>query len=354
VQPFDAVDRIVPGRRTQVLVAVALTVSSHAMGLAQGRTDVVSLPNGDRITGEVVRLDRGILEFKTDEAGTIYLEWIKLSTLVATRQVEVVTTDGSTFLGTLGPAAARSIAVIGPQATVPLQMSDVTLITPIGRSFWRKLDGSMDAGFSYTRSSAISQLNLNLNSVYRQPKAESRVTAALTQTHTEDEGGIDARGAVEMSYRRFTWPRWSITALGRFESNESLGLTLRSLGGAAIGPRLVNSNRAQLTLGGGLTVSYEQGVDVAPTTNLDALLFFQHSFYTYDHPSTNLNISVQYFPSLSDLGRQRLQLDANVRREIWKDFFVSLNLYDTHDTRPPNPEADRYDIGVVASVGWSY
>ena len=82
----------------QVLVAVALTLSSHAVGLAQGRTDVVSLPNGDRITGEVVRLDRGILEFKTDEAGTVYLEWDKLSTLVAMRQVEVVTTDGSTFL----------------------------------------------------------------------------------------------------------------------------------------------------------------------------------------------------------------------------------------------------------------
>ena len=198
-----------PGRTTQVLVAVALTLSSHAVGLAQGRTDVVSLPNGDRLTGEVVRLDRGILEFKTDEAGTVYLEWDKLSTLVAMRQVEVVTTDGSTFLGTLGPAPARSIAVVGPQAAVPLAMSDVTLITPIGRSFWRKLDGSMDAGYSYTRSSGVSQLNLNLNSVYRQPKAESRLTASFTQTQTEDEAGADDRGTVETSYRRFTWPRWS-------------------------------------------------------------------------------------------------------------------------------------------------
>lgn len=343
-----------PGRTTQILVAVALTVSSDAVGLAQGRTDVVSLPNGDRITGEVVRLDRGILEFKTDEAGTVYLEWDKLSTLVAMRQVEVVTTDGSTFLGTLGPAPARSIAVIGPQAAVPLAMSDVTLITPIGRSFWRKLDGSMDAGYSYTRSSGVSQLNLNLNSVYRQPKAESRLTASFTQTQTEDEAGADDRGTVEMSYRRFTWPRWSSTALGRFESNESLGLELRSLGGAAIGPRLVNSNRAQLTLSAGLAVSYEQGVDVEPTTNLDALFLFQYSFYTYDHPTTNLNISAQYFPGLSEFGRKRLQLDANVRREIWKDFFVSLNLYDTYDSHPPNPEADQNDIGLVASVGWSY
>ena len=45
---------------------------------AQGKTDVVTLANGDRITGEIKRLDRGRLEFKTDDAGTLYLEWDKL------------------------------------------------------------------------------------------------------------------------------------------------------------------------------------------------------------------------------------------------------------------------------------
>ena len=48
----------------------------------QGRTDLVTLGNGDRITGEVVRLERGRLEFETDDAGTLYLEWDKLATVV--------------------------------------------------------------------------------------------------------------------------------------------------------------------------------------------------------------------------------------------------------------------------------
>jgi hypothetical protein len=45
----------------------------------------VTLANGDRITGEVKRLDRGRLEFSTDDAGTLYLEWDKLVSVVATR-----------------------------------------------------------------------------------------------------------------------------------------------------------------------------------------------------------------------------------------------------------------------------
>ena len=81
-------------------LGIVVTATTHA----QGRTDVVTLANGDRITGEIVRLERGRLEFKTDDAGTLYLEWDKLSSLVAKRLVEVLTTDGGRFLGSLGPA----------------------------------------------------------------------------------------------------------------------------------------------------------------------------------------------------------------------------------------------------------
>ena len=104
------------GRKAIVAIAVALSVSATTH--AQGRTDVVTLANGDRITGEIVRLERGRLEFKTDDAGTLYLEWDKLSSLVSTRLVEVLTTDGRRFLGSLGPAAARSITVVTSEGGV--------------------------------------------------------------------------------------------------------------------------------------------------------------------------------------------------------------------------------------------
>ena len=79
-------------RKDRWLAAVfALTLPLAATVYGQGRTDVVSLANGDRLTGEVVALDRGRLEFKTDDAGTLYLEWDKLVSVVSNRVVEVVT-----------------------------------------------------------------------------------------------------------------------------------------------------------------------------------------------------------------------------------------------------------------------
>ena len=339
---------------TQTLAAIAFTCAIDAAALAQGRTDVVTLGNGDRITGEIVRLDRGQLEFKTDDIGTLYLEWDKLVSLVTTRLVEVTTTDGRMFLGSLARSTDRSIAVASADATAQLAMPDVTEITTIGRSFWRKLDGSFDVGFSYTRSSGIAQLNLKSDTIYRKPGSQSRLSASFTQTEQSDDQGRDDRGAIDVSHLRFPWRRWFIAGVGRFETNESLGLELRSQVGGAIGPRLINSNRAELTLGAGLSFNDERGVDVPATQNLEALLMFQSSYYTYDRPRTNLDVTMQYYPSLSDWGRRRLQFDGAVKRELLKDLFVSASVYYTLDTRPPNPDADTYDVGVLWSIGWTY
>jgi Protein of unknown function, DUF481 len=339
---------------TRAIVTIAFVMSSSASALGQGRTDVVALANGDRITGEVVRLERGRLEFKTDDAGTLYLEWDKLVSVVTTRLVEVLTSDGARYLGTLPRAAERSLTIAIPGEVVTLRMSEVTLITPIGRSFWRKLDGSIDAGFNYTKSSGVAQLNLNSDTIYRKPASSMRLTASLTQTRKDEDEGRDDRATLEGWYLRYPWQRWFITAGGRFESNESLGLELRSQIGAAIGPRLVNSNRAQLTFGAGLAFNDERGVDVEATQNVEGLLLFNTSFYTYDRPKTNLDVSLQYYPSLSNAGRQRLQLDVGIKREFWKDLFVGFNLYNSYDSRPPNPTADTNDVGVVLSIGWTY
>jgi hypothetical protein len=342
------------GLRAVALVALGFALYPAATLYAQPKTDVVTLANADRITGEVKRLDRGRLEFSTDDAGTLYLEWDKLVSVVAARIVEVVTSDGRRFLGTLGRAGDRSIAVVAPGGTVTLPMPEVTIIRPIGGSFWGKLDGAIDAGFDYTRSSGVAQLNFNSDTVLQTPASKARLTASLNVTKKDDDSERDDRGSLEASYLRYPWREWFITAATRFESNESLGLILRSQIGLASGPRLVNSNRAQLSIGAGLVFNDERGVDVEPTQNVEALVTLVSSFYTYHRPKTNLDINLQYYAGLSDPGRQRLQLDAGVKREFWKDLFLALILYNTYDSRPPNPAADTNDVGVVLSVGWSY
>jgi hypothetical protein len=337
-----------------VALGVALVLCAATPARGQPRTDVLTLANGDRLTGEIVRLDRGRLEFKTDDAGEILVEWNKLTRLEAARLFEVSTQDGSRFLGSLGPAPDRTLAIVGLMGVASLPMWQVTGIVPIGASFWKKLDGSIDAGFSYTRSSGIAQLSVNSATVFHRPAFQARLSASATVTQSADGAGRDDRGSIEMSYLRYRGQRWFVGALGRFESNESLGLRLRSQVGALGGPRIVNTNRAQVAAGAGIVVNDERGVDTGATQNVEALLALRAELFTYDRPRTNLDVRLQYYPSLSDAGRQRLQVDGVVKREFWKDLFVAATLYDSYDSQPPNADANANDVGLTLSVGWSF
>ena len=341
------------GWRGTLPAALIIVVVLAAPASAQ-KTDVVTLANGDRITGEVSTLNRGRLEYKTDDAGTIYIEWDNVATVTSTAQFEVGASDGRRFVGSLRSDADRVLVVVEATGPVSLPMADVTVITLIGRSFWKKLDGSIDVGFSYTKSSDIAQLNVNSNTVYRSPSFEARLSGSGTATQTSDGEERDDRGALTMSYLHYRGARWFVGGGAGFETNESLGITLRSQVSFAVGQRLVNTNKAQLAIGGGLSVNDEHGVDTEPTQNIEAIVTFRTSYYAYDFPKTNIDVGFQYFPSLSDFGRQRMQFDSTVRREIWKDVILAVNVFDTFDSQPPAVDADRNDVGVVLSFGWSY
>ena len=59
--------------RTCAYLLAGFMVLGAAGSALAAKTDVVTLKNGDRITGEVKRLDRGRLRYSTDDMGTIYI-----------------------------------------------------------------------------------------------------------------------------------------------------------------------------------------------------------------------------------------------------------------------------------------
>lgn len=334
------------------MLTLVVLVSTTAS--AQARTDVVTLANGDRITGEVSRLERGRLEFKTDDAGTIYFEWDKIVRLEAAREFEVLTSDFRRLIGRLSTTGQGTLVITVVDATTSVPISEITNILPLGAGFWSRIDGTFDSGFTYTRSSAIAQFTLNSNTTYHRPSFVFQMTASATLTHETDTNERDDRGALGFSYVRYRRGNLFVSGAARFETNESLGLVLRSEVGGQVGQRFVNTNRAQLETGAGLVVTDEEAVDSESRQNVEGVLTFKYSFYAYNRPQTNVDVGLRYYPSLSEWGRQRIQFDSSLRRELWKDFFVSLNVFDTFDSEPPQAGAARNDFGVVTSLGWSY
>jgi hypothetical protein len=46
--------------------------------------------------------------------------------------------------------------------------------------------------------------------------------------------------------------------------------------------------------------------------------------------------------------------NGKVKRELFKDFYVSLTAYDAFDNRPKAATAAQSDFGVSLSFGWTF
>ena len=315
---------------------------------------LIVLTNGDRITGEVKSLERGRLQFSTDDAGTISIEWPKLLELTAApEQFEVETTDGRRFVGTLGPGArAGELMVAAPGEAASLPFASIVRITTLNATFWGKLDGSLDAGVSYVQSSDLGQFNVAANASYR--ARAYAVGSNLNSTFVRQTGEQDTRRAsVSVSGTRFRENRWLIQALVGAERNDELGLDARASGGAGLGRYLVQTNTALLPVVVGLSVTYENHADGTEQGSLEGLIHTSISKFVYDSPKVNVDAGVTLFQSLSDWGRVRVEASATLKREMISDLFLGLNGVESYDSNP-SAGAPRNDWNAYLSVGWSF
>src|SRR5512138_3250934 len=78
-----------------VLLALGAPIAAPARA---AKEDVVVLQNGDRVTGEVKWLTGGKLEYSTDDAGRLQIEWVKISRLSSPHSFEVETGSGLKYL----------------------------------------------------------------------------------------------------------------------------------------------------------------------------------------------------------------------------------------------------------------
>ena len=131
------------------LTALVFALVTHPVHAE--RTDEVVLSNGNAITGEVKELVQGKLRYKTDDMGTIYIEWAKVIKLTSKDFFEVETQLGVHYYGSLVPGPSeRTLEVTDETQSMILDMARIAKITPIKMTFWGRIDGSLNLGFSFT------------------------------------------------------------------------------------------------------------------------------------------------------------------------------------------------------------
>jgi hypothetical protein len=336
----------------RLLFALALLVATPGAALAAD-ADTVVLRNGDRLKGEVKKLDKGRLEFSTTTMGTVYIEWDKVAAVTSQNLFNVELTDGTRRVGSLGPGQAGLIRIALGDLASEYDIMQVVEIRRLREQFWSRLDGSVTFGASYTQSSGVGQGSVGVDVRTRRERFEASTSFDTTVTVQPNEPE-SSRTALNLGYSRYLKNRWFIPGNAKFERNTDLGLKLRSLAGTGIGRYMVQSNRALVGVLTGLVVTREIPVSGETTSNIEAAFGLNSSYFTYDTPKTSFTLSLSVLPSLNVGGRVRAELDTSLNREIVSDFTVGFTVYNSYDSKPPTEGAKKNDIGVTLNVGWVF
>jgi hypothetical protein len=344
------------------VVALALLVSLlAASALAAPKTDIVVLVNGDRITGEIKELAYGQLTLKTEDIGTIYIEWDKIASITTTQLLQVEMTDGRRMFGFApepAPVAGKIRLMIGQfggsPTPVDLPIYDIVRMATVKNSdtWYKRLKGSFSLGYSYTQANSLNVLNLSADIGSRDQERKWQVVLDSTVTSQASESSSQ-RASLVSTLERFLPDRYYSEGSLEFTRNEELGLDLRSLIGATFGRYLMQHKNSEWRAGAGLAASTEQRVDGSKQDSIEAQFTTSVRVFYLDHPKTDVNTIVTVLPSLTESGRVRGEASIKARREIVTDLFFEVSVYDSYDNRP-SEGAPNNDWGLTTSIGYTF
>ena len=337
--------------RLPLAALAAILIAAGLPAAAAVKVDVIVLENGTRVVGEVRSMYRGRLELKTDDMGTLQIEWGNVAQVTAPEYFEVEDMGGRLHFGALRPAAdGKRLEVVNTQGVLPLLLNDVARIQLVKSAFWDRINGSLDAGASYTSASELLQLDMDGEMRFRRPKFETSAQAEAVLTR-QPEVDDTRRASLTVAYRRLFSNGQRLFAQGAIEQNRELGYEWRSSATGGWASYLARNTRNELVGGGGFALNHEVPVDGEETTNVEAVLGFSYANFAYDFPNTDIQVGATAFLGLSQWGRFRLEASAKLSREVFKDFYLGLKGYESYDSEPATQGAQRNDWGLTLTLG---
>jgi putative salt-induced outer membrane protein YdiY len=315
--------------------------------------------NGDHFTGEVKRLQNGLLYVETEYvSGNIALDWNQVQSVESTAIYQIVTNTGQRMEGKIEkksgePAKIENFLIHEETEDVRVSSSDVVSIESTKSTFWRKLQGSIDFGYSFTSGNSQSTLNVDTSTAYKTPRWEA--TTSFDSTFSGQSGASKTnREDLQANFSKFLNRNSFVQVLSGFLHSSQQDLTLRTTLGGAYGRYLKRTTHNSLSwLGGVVYVNevFDTAAGQPSDQNLEAVAGLRYNLTRFNFGE--FDSQVLAFPGLTDAGRLRLTTNNSLTIKLRNNFHLAFTLWDNFDSQPP-PTARKNELGISTGVGWSF
>jgi len=310
------------------------------------KTDKVYLKNGDVVTGEIRSMKLAKMSFDMNGPGVISIKWEEIIQLRSNKTFQIALQDGQILVTKLDSAFFE---------TQKIALDEIVEILQIKNRFLKRLYGDVNLGFNYTKSNDIFQFNFGSSVTYRVPKWETGFKLNNLISRSSSDTITSKKQDATASVLKTLNKRYYLMSYLGWERNTELGLDNRYLLTGGAGKIIFNDNNKRLLTGGGLSYNREQFNDSSSFIgNVEAMGIVEFKKFRYTFPKININAQFNIYPSLSDWGRIRMNLQANTSIEIFKDFSVGFTFYDNFDNRPSSDAASENDFGLTFSITYTF
>jgi putative salt-induced outer membrane protein YdiY len=315
--------------------------------------DQVTLKNGDRLTGTIVRSDGKTLLLKTDAAGDITLKWDAVGGIVSSQPLSLQLSDGKIVSGNVttedgkfevatrdrGEVAATRDSVVAIRSGEEQSTYD-RLQHPRLTDFW---SGLLDTGLSETRgNSALLAFNLagKAARVTKRDKISLYSTIVYATDNTTPPSRTTAnsiQGGARYDYN--LRPRIFVFAIADFAYDQFQHLDLRSVLGGGLGVHLIKTDNTTFDVFAGGDYDREK-FSPNPPLVLTNVTRNVAEIDAGEELSWKLNSRVSFnerfslFPKLSDTGQYRFQFDATAATKLKTWLSWQLTVSDRYLSNP--------------------
>ena len=310
------------------------------------RADQVTLKNGDRITGKIVKKDEGTLTFKSDTFGNVTIPWGKVSQLVSDDPLTVVLPDGKSVLGRVGTTENKlevatqttkeSVAIndVGAIRNADEQKLYEQLQRPGLLNLWA---GYADLGVSLARGNADTSTittAMNATRATRKDKTSVYFNQIYSTGKAVDGSSVKTAQATRggWAYNRNVSPRVFVNLFNDYEYDLFQDLDLRFVIGGGLGYTLIKNEQTQLDLLGG--PAYNREKFSTPLTRNSAEAYWGDNLVHKFSKITSLTQSFRMFNNLSELGEYRVNFDVGTVTTVKKWLSWQLTASDRYLSNP--------------------
>ena len=312
--------------------------------------DQVTLKNGDRLTGTVVKSDGKTLVLHTEATGDVTIQFAAIQEIKTDQELHVSLKDGKTAVGPVTTTDGKIEIATKTGGTVEASKDDVTLIrndaeqTAYDKSLHPGLmhgwNGGINVGFSIARGNSQSEnLALAFNAVH--PTLNDKITLYATTLYTKND--LPAPGSVAanleqggLRYDRNLNPRLFAFAGADFMSNALQFLDLRQVYTGGFGYHVIKSESTMANVLGGINYTHE----------------------TYSNGPVNLPVTGPLtYQSYGQTNKfAALTLGEELTHQLGKSTVVTQNLYFYPDLQDTSQYRGAFNFGTVTKIskwlGW--